>query len=51
LKNPIYKYSQSKVQKAQKIKNEYLEQLRIQDPFCKGVVLDIDSGGGHIWNA
>ncbi|WP_289659488.1 S49 family peptidase [Flavobacterium panacagri] len=47
LKNPIYKYSQECGPQGTKSKMNILERYR-NDPYCKGVVLDIDSGGGQV---
>lgn len=47
LKNPIYKYSQECGPQGTKSKMNIMEQFK-NDPNCKGVVLDIDSGGGQV---
>ncbi|MRX40589.1 hypothetical protein GJU43_14975 [Flavobacterium sp. LC2016-23] len=47
LKNPIYKYSQECGPQGTKSKMNILSRYQ-NDPFCKGVVLDIDSGGGQV---
>lgn len=47
LKNPIYKYSQECGPQGTKSKINVLERYK-NDPYCKGIVLDIDSGGGQV---
>ena len=47
LKNPIYKYSQECGPQGTKSKINILERYKT-DPYCKGIVLDIDSGGGQV---
>lgn len=47
LKNPIYKYSQSCGPQGTKYKQKIMQRYE-SDPNCKGVVLDIDSGGGQV---
>jgi protease-4 len=47
LKDPIYKYSQDCGPQGTKSKMAVMERYR-NDSFCKGVVLDIDSGGGQV---
>lgn len=47
LKDPIYKYNQYCGPEGTKFKMEMLEYYK-NDPACRGVVLDIDSGGGQV---
>ena len=47
LKNPIFKYNQSCGPTGTKTKQRIMAQYE-SDPNCKGVVLDIDSGGGQV---
>jgi len=47
LKDPIYKYSQECGPQGTKAKMLTMERYR-NDSFCKGIVLDIDSGGGQV---
>lgn len=47
LKNPIYKYNQSCGPRGTKSKMSLISST-IKDANCKGVVLDIDSGGGQV---
>lgn len=47
LKNPIYKYSQECGPQGTKSKMNILNRYQ-SDPYCKGIVLDIDSGGGQV---
>lgn len=47
LKNPIYKYTQECGPQGTKSKINVLERFK-NDSYCKGVVLDIDSGGGQV---
>ena len=47
LKNPIYKYDQSCGPKGTKSKQAFMAMYE-NDPNMKGIVLDIDSGGGQV---
>ncbi|PQB08013.1 hypothetical protein BST83_13265 [Polaribacter filamentus] len=47
LKNPIYKYNQSCGPRGTKSKQSLIASYQ-SDPNCKGIVLDIDSGGGQV---
>ncbi len=47
LKDPITKYSQECGPRGTKAKQRTMDRFR-RDPNCKGVVLDIDSGGGQV---
>ena len=47
LKNPIFKYNQNCGPSGTKSKQQIMA-LHESDPNCKGVVLDIDSGGGQV---
>lgn len=47
LKNPIYKYNQECGPKGTKSKMRLMKAYE-SDPNCKGVVLDVDSGGGQV---
>ncbi|PIF33004.1 protease-4 [Flavobacterium sp. 9] len=47
LKNPIYKYSQECGPQGTKSKMSVMDRYK-NDPYCKGIVLDIDSGGGQV---
>lgn len=47
LKNPIYKYNQSCGPRGTKSKQSLIASYE-SDPNCKGIVLDIDSGGGQV---
>jgi protease-4 len=47
LKDPIYKYNQECGPAGTKTKARMMQSY-LQDPNCKGVVLDIDSGGGQV---
>ena len=47
LKNPIFKYNQNCGPSGTKSKQKIMTQYE-SDPNCKGVVLDIDSGGGQV---
>lgn len=47
LKDPIYKYDQECGPRGTKSKLQRMASYE-SDPFCKGVVLDIDSGGGQV---
>jgi len=47
LKNPIYKYSQECGPQGTKSKMNVMERYK-NDAYCKGIVLDIDSGGGQV---
>ena len=47
LKNPIYKYNQDCGPRGTKYKQSLMASYK-SDPNCKGVVLDIDSGGGQV---
>lgn len=47
LKDPIYKYNQECGPSGTKTKQRIMERYE-SDPTCKGVVLDIDSGGGQV---
>lgn len=47
LKNPIYKYNQECGPRGTK-HAQAVVQFYMNDPFCAGVVLDIDSGGGQV---
>jgi protease-4 len=47
LKDPIYKYNQECGPAGTKTKAKIMQSY-LQDPNCKGIVLDIDSGGGQV---
>jgi len=47
LKNPIYKYSQECGPQGTKSKMNIMDRYK-NDAYCKGIVLDIDSGGGQV---
>ncbi len=47
LKNPIYKYDQECGPEGTKTKQAIIASYE-SDPNCKGIVLDIDSGGGQV---
>lgn len=47
LKNPIYKYNQECGPRGTKSKQQIMVRYE-SDPNCKGIVLDIDSGGGQV---
>lgn len=47
LKNPIYKYNQECGPRGTKSKQQIMARYE-SDPNCKGIVLDIDSGGGQV---
>lgn len=47
IKNPIYKYNQECGPRGTKAKQKIMS-IYETDPNCKGVVLDIDSGGGQV---
>lgn len=47
LKDPIYKYNQECGPSGTKTKMRIMDRYE-SDPSCKGVVLDIDSGGGQV---
>jgi protease IV len=47
LKNPIYKYSQECGPQGTKSKMNVMDRYK-NDAYCKGIVLDIDSGGGQV---
>lgn len=47
IKNAIYKYDQECGPRGTKSKMQTLEYYK-NDPNCKGIVLDIDSGGGQV---
>jgi protease-4 len=47
LKNPIYKYNQECGPRGTKSKQQIMSRYE-SDPNCKGIVLDIDSGGGQV---
>jgi protease-4 len=47
LKNPIYKYNQECGPGGTKSKQQIMSRYE-SDPNCKGIVLDIDSGGGQV---
>lgn len=47
LKDPIYKYSQECGPQGTKSKMRIMDRYK-NDSFCKGIVLDIDSGGGQV---
>lgn len=47
MKDPIYKYSQECGPQGTKSKMRTMESYK-SDSFCKGIVLDIDSGGGQV---
>ncbi|WP_064967988.1 S49 family peptidase [Tenacibaculum ovolyticum] len=47
IKNPIYKYSQNCGPSGTKSKQQLMEQHR-NNENCKGVVFDMDSGGGQV---
>ena len=47
LKNPIFKYNQECGPNGTKTKQQIMARHE-SDPNCKGVVLDIDSGGGQV---
>lgn len=47
LKNPIYKYSQECGPQGTKSKMNIMDRYK-NDSYCKGIVLDVDSGGGQV---
>lgn len=48
MKDPIYKYDQYCGPAGTKSKMNTMQRY-LSDPFCKGVVMDIDSGGGQVY--